>query len=179
MTAYCDYGCGEKDVVKTKDFGSGAEIAEIKGIDAAADSLADTVTNKINDALKKTEEAARNAETKEKAVDSLDTIYNETLAAIMGVKIGNYGVIDETTAKKSAVRPEEHDGLREGYPERQLPVQGFGAELGVRHRERCYRRRGHGRHQKRAPMSCCSRRPVVRSIKKMARMPTPLSTIWC
>ena len=99
MTAYCDYGCGEKDVVKTKDFGSGAEIAEIKGIDAAADSLADTVTNKINDALKKTEEAARNAETKEKAVDSLDTIYNETLAAIMGVKIGNYGVIDETTAK--------------------------------------------------------------------------------
>lgn len=99
MTAYCDYGCGEKDVVKTKDFGSGAEIAEIKGIDAAADSLADTVTNKINDALKKTEEAARNAETKEEAVDSLDTIYNETLAAIMGVKIGNYGVIDETTAK--------------------------------------------------------------------------------
>ena len=99
MTAYCDYGCGEKDVVKTKDFGSGAEIAEIKGIDAAADSLAETVTNKINDALKKTEEAARNAETKEKAVDSLDTIYNETLAAIMGVKIGNYGVIDETTAK--------------------------------------------------------------------------------
>ena len=99
MTAYCDYGCGEKDVVKTKDFGSGVEIAEIKGIDAAADSLADTVTNKINDALKKTEEAARNAETKEKAVDSLDTIYNETLAAIMGVKIGNYGVIDETTAK--------------------------------------------------------------------------------
>ena len=99
MTAYCDYGCGKKDVVKTKDFGSGAEIAEIKGIDAAADSLADTVTNKINDALKKTEEAARNAETKEKAVDSLDTIYNETLAAIMGVKIGNYGVIDETTAK--------------------------------------------------------------------------------
>ena len=99
MTAYCDYGCGEKDVVKTKDVSSGAEIAEIKGIDAAADSLADTVTNKINDALKKTEEAARNAETKEKAVDSLDTIYNETLAAIMGVKIGNYGVIDETTAK--------------------------------------------------------------------------------
>ncbi len=99
MTAYCDYGCGEKDVVKTKDFGSGAEIAEIKGIDAAADSLADTVTNKINDALKKTEEAARNAETKKEAVDSLDTIYNETLAAIMGVKIGNYGVIDETTAK--------------------------------------------------------------------------------
>ena len=99
MTAYCDYGCGEKDVVKTKDFGSGAEIAEIKGIDAAADSLADTVTNKINDALKKTEEAARNAETKEEAVDSLNTIYNETLAAIMGVKIGNYGVIDETTAK--------------------------------------------------------------------------------
>lgn len=99
MTAYCDYGCGEKDVVKTKDFGSGAEIAEIKGIDAAADSLADTVTNKINDALKKTEEAARNAETKEEAVDLLDTIYNETLAAIMGVKIGNYGVIDETTAK--------------------------------------------------------------------------------
>ena len=99
MTAYCDYGCGEKDVVKTKDISSGAEIAEIKGIDAAADSLADTVTNKINDALKKTEEAARNAETKEKAVDSLDTIYNETLAAIMGVKIGNYGVIDETTAK--------------------------------------------------------------------------------
>ena len=43
---------------------------------------------------------------------------------------------------KSAVRPEGHDGLREGYPERQLPVQGFGAELGVRHRERCYRRRG-------------------------------------
>lgn len=99
MTAYCDYGCGEKDVVKTKDVSSGAEIAEIKGIDAAADSLADTVTNKINDALKKTEEAARNAETKEEAVDSLDTIYNETLAAIMGVKIGNYGVIDETTAK--------------------------------------------------------------------------------
>ena len=99
MTAYCDYGCGKKDVVKTKDVSSGAEIAEIKGIDAAADSLADTVTNKINDALKKTEEAARNAETKEKAVDSLDTIYNETLAAIMGVKIGNYGVIDETTAK--------------------------------------------------------------------------------
>lgn len=99
MTAYCDYGCGEKDVVKTKDVSSGAEIAEIKGIDAAADSLADTVTNKINDALKKTEEAARNAETKEEAVDSLNTIYNETLAAIMGVKIGNYGVIDETTAK--------------------------------------------------------------------------------
>ena len=40
MTAYCDYGCGEKDVVKTKDVSSGAEIAEIKGIDAAADSLA-------------------------------------------------------------------------------------------------------------------------------------------
>ena len=99
MTAYCDYGCGEKDVVKTKDVSSGAEIAEIKGIDAAADSLADTVTNKINDALKKTEEAARNAETKEEAVDSLNTIYNETLDAIMGVKIGNYGVIDETTAK--------------------------------------------------------------------------------
>ena len=99
MTAYCDYGCGEKDVVKTKNVSSGAEIAEIKGIDAAADSLADTVTNKINDALKKTEEAARNAETKEEAVDSLNTIYNETLAAIMGVKIGNYGVIDETTAK--------------------------------------------------------------------------------
>ena len=99
LTAYCDYGCGEKDVIKTEGIGSGAEIAEIKGIDAAADSLADTVTNKINDALKKTEEAARNAETKEEAVDSLDTIYNETLAAIMGVKIGNYGVIDETTAK--------------------------------------------------------------------------------
>lgn len=99
LTAYCDYGCGEKDVIKTEGIGSAAEIGEIKGIDAAADSLADTVTNKINDALKKTEEAARNAETKEKAVDSLDTIYNETLAAIMGVKIGNYGVIDETTAK--------------------------------------------------------------------------------
>lgn len=99
LTAYCDYGCGEKDVIKTEGIGSAAEIGEIKGIDAAADSLADTVTNKINDALKKTEEAARNAETKEEAVDSLDTIYNETLAAIMGVKIGNYGVIDETTAK--------------------------------------------------------------------------------
>ena len=99
LTAYCDYGCGEKDVIKTEGIGSAAEIGEIKGIDAAADSLADTVTNKINDALKKTEEAARNAETKEEAVDSLDAIYNETLAAIMGVKIGNYGVIDETTAK--------------------------------------------------------------------------------
>ena len=99
LTAYCDYGCGEKDVIKTEGIGSAAEIGEIKGIDAAADSLADTVTNKINDALKKTEEAARNAKTKEEAVDSLDTIYNETLAAIMGVKIGNYGVIDETTAK--------------------------------------------------------------------------------
>lgn len=99
LTAYCDYGCGEKDVIKTEGIGSAAEIGEIKGIDAAADSLADTVTNKINDALKKTEEAARNAETKEEAVDSLNTIYNETLAAIMGVKIGNYGVIDETTAK--------------------------------------------------------------------------------
>ena len=100
LTAYCDYGCGEKDVIKTEGIGSAAEIGEVKALEAAADSVADTVTKKVNEALKKTEEEVRNAETKEDAVKALDTIYNETLAAITGIKVGSSSVIDEATAAK-------------------------------------------------------------------------------
>lgn len=100
LTAYCDYGCGEKDVIKTEGIGSAAEIGEVKALEAAADSVADTVTKKVNEALKKTEEEVRNAETKEDAVKALDTIYNETLAAITGIKVGSSSVIDEPTAAK-------------------------------------------------------------------------------
>lgn len=100
LTAYCDYGCGEKDVIKTEGIGSAAEIGEVKALEAAADSVADTVTKKVNEALKKTEEEVRNAETKEDAVKALDTIYNETLAAITGIKVGSSSVIDEVTAAK-------------------------------------------------------------------------------
>ena len=100
LTAYCDYGCGEKDVIKTEGIGSAAEIGEVKALEAAADSVADTVTKKVNEALKKTEEEVRNAETKEDAVKALDTIYNETLAAITGIKVGSSSVIDKATAAK-------------------------------------------------------------------------------
>lgn len=100
LTAYCDYGCGEKDVIKTEGIGSAAEIGEVKALEAAADSVANTVTKKVNEALKKTEEEVRNAETKEDAVKALDTIYNETLAAITGIKVGSSSVIDEVTAAK-------------------------------------------------------------------------------
>ena len=100
LTAYCDYGCGEKDVIKTEGIGSAAEIGEVKVLEAAADSVADTVTKKVNEALKKTEEEVRNAETKEDAVKALDTIYNETLAAITGIKVGSSSVIDKVTAAK-------------------------------------------------------------------------------
>ena len=178
MTAYCDYGCGEKDVVKTKDFGSGAEIAEIKGIDAAADSLADTVTNKINDALKKTEEAARNAETKEKAVDSLDTIYNETLAAIMGVKIGNYGVIDETTAKNllsglKSTMDSVKDTLNDSFLSKDSVQNSVSAIVSAATGEE-----GTAATKKSAYELLFSQARGALN-KKMARMPTPLSTIWC
>lgn len=100
LTAYCDYGCGEKDVIKTEGIGSAAEIGEVKALEAAADSVADTVTKKVNETLKKTEEEVRNAETKEDAVKALDTIYNETLAAITGIKVGSSSVIDKATAAK-------------------------------------------------------------------------------
>lgn len=100
LTAYCDYGCGEKDVIKTEGIGSAAEIGEVKALEAAADSVADTVTKKVNEALKKTEEEVCNAETKEDAVKALDTIYNETLAAITGIKVGSSSVIDKVTAAK-------------------------------------------------------------------------------
>ena len=87
----CDYGCGT-----TKKYENNVgETAKLEGVQYAAKELSDTVTGKVNDALKKTEETVRNAQTREEAIAALDTIYQETFNAIAGLKIGDVGITAE------------------------------------------------------------------------------------